>query len=76
MTRKPQSSEECLSCDVASGCSWCSGCNYDMSETSTIYRRATFLCAMHKARVRANRYYWAKLEKRDSAPARRSGMRP
>lgn len=73
MTRRSQSAEECLSCEVASGCSWCSGCNYDMSENSTIYQRATFLCAMHKARVRANRYYWAKLEK--SAPAGRSGMR-
>ena len=76
MTRRPQSSEECLSCEVASGCSWCSGCNYDMSDISTIYQRATFLCAMHKARVRANRYYWAKLEKRDAAHARRSGNRP
>jgi uncharacterized protein len=75
MTRKSQSTEECLSCEVASGCSWCSGCNYDMSETSTIYQRATFLCEMHKARVRANRYYWAKLQKHDSAHAKRRGTR-
>lgn len=64
MTRRSQSSDECLSCDVASGCSWCSGCNYDLSEDSTIYRRATFICKMHKARVRANRHYWSKLETR------------
>ncbi len=64
MTRRSQSSAECLSCDVASGCSWCSGCNYDLSEDSTIYRRATFICKMHKARVRANRHYWSKLETR------------
>ncbi len=64
MTRRSQSSDECLSCDIASGCSWCSGCNYDLSEDSTIYRRATFICKMHKARVRANRHYWSKLETR------------
>jgi uncharacterized protein len=66
MTRRAQSSEECLSCSVSGGCSWCSGCNYDVSEEPTIYRRATFLCKMHKARVRANNYYWKKLDKRNS----------
>jgi uncharacterized protein len=66
MTRRSQSTEECLSCDVAGGCSWCSGCNYDMSMDSTIYERATFICKMHKARVRANRHYWSKLEKQNS----------
>ena len=70
MTRTSQSTEECLSCDVSSGCSWCSGCNYDMSENSTIYQRATFLCQMHKARVRANRHYWSKLDKRAPGHAR------
>jgi len=64
MTRRSQSPEECLDCEVAGGCSWCSGCNYDVSDDATIYRRATFLCKMHKARVRANRYYWDKLERR------------
>lgn len=71
MTRRSQSTEECLSCDVASGCSWCSGCNYDMADSPTIYQRATFLCAMHKARVRANNYYWTKLE----VPRRSTGRR-
>jgi uncharacterized protein len=71
MTRRSQSTEECLSCDVASGCSWCSGCNYDMADSPTIYQRATFLCAMHKARVRANNYYWTKLE----VPRRSAGRR-
>ncbi len=64
MTRSTQSSEECLHCKVASGCAWCSGCNYDLADEPTIYRRATYICKMHKARVRANRYYWSKLEKR------------
>jgi len=69
MTRRSQSSEECLNCEVASGCSWCSGCNYDVSKTATIYERATFLCKMHKARVRANAYYWTKLDKKTRGAA-------
>lgn len=56
-----QSSDECLNCEVARGCSWCQGENYDSAETSTIYERATAVCRMHKARVRANNYYWNKL---------------
>lgn len=67
MTRRSQSREECLDCDVASGCSWCSGCNYDAAKADTIYERATFLCLMHKARVRANAYYWKKLDARERA---------
>jgi uncharacterized protein len=63
LTRRSQSSEECLSCKDAGGCSWCSGCNYDLAATGTIYQRATFICKMHKARVRANRYYWNKLDR-------------
>ncbi len=67
MTRRSQSSEECLSCEVASGCSWCSGCNYDLSRMDTIYDRATFICKMHKARVRANKYFWKKLDAKRAA---------
>ena len=63
LTRKTQSSDECLACDVASGCAWCSGNNYDAADEATIFRRATFICKMHKARVRANRYYWDRMEK-------------
>jgi uncharacterized protein len=66
MTRRTQSSEECLNCEVASGCAWCSGCNYDLADETTIYRRATYICKMHKARVRANAYFWAKLENRNA----------
>ena len=35
--------------------------NYDAAETNTIYQRSTAICKMHKARVRANNYYWNKL---------------
>jgi uncharacterized protein len=56
-----QSPEECIDCEVASGCAWCQGANYDFADTDTIFQRATFLCKMHKARVRANDYFWDKL---------------
>lgn len=61
LDRCTQSKEECIDCDVASGCSWCQGENYDAAETVTIFERATAICKMHKARVRANNYYWNKL---------------
>lgn len=37
------------------------GENYDAAKTNTIYQRSTAICKMHKARVRANNYYWNKL---------------
>ncbi len=59
-----QSDEECLNCEVASGCSYCQGFNYDVSEAPTNFHRAKYICKMHKARVRANNYYFAKLYNR------------
>ena len=61
LDRVTQSKEECLNCEVASGCAWCQGENYDAALTSTVYQRSTAICMMHKARVRANNYYWNKL---------------
>ena len=61
LDRFSQSSEQCMNCEVASGCDWCQGENYDAADTPTIYQRATAICKMHKARVRANNYYWNKL---------------
>ena len=61
LDRLTQSPRKCIDCEVASGCAWCQGENYDAAETSTIYQRATAICLMHKARVRANNYYWNKL---------------
>lgn len=57
---KNQSSNECLKCEVASGCAWCTGFNYDTY--GTIFKRATFNCKMHKANVRANKTFWNKFE--------------
>lgn len=61
LDRTTQSPQKCLDCEVASGCAWCQGENYDAAETDTIYQRSTAICKMHKARVRANNYYWNKL---------------
>ena len=61
LDRSTQSPRECMECEVASGCAWCQGENYDAAETHTVYQRATAVCKMHKARVRANNYYWNKL---------------
>lgn len=61
LDRTTQSKEECITCEVASGCAWCQGENYDAADTHTIYQRSMAICKMHKARVRANNYYWNKL---------------
>lgn len=61
LDRCTQSSQECIDCEVASGCAWCQGENYDAADTPTVYQRSTAICKMHKARVRANNYYWNKL---------------
>lgn len=61
LDRCTQSTDECIDCEVAGGCAWCQGENYDAAYTDTIFQRATAICKMHKARVRANNYYWNKL---------------
>lgn len=64
LDRCTQSTQECIDCEVASGCAWCQGENYDTAQTNTIYERSTAICKMHKARVRANNYYWNKLSRK------------
>lgn len=61
LDRCTQSTSECVDCEVAEGCAWCQGENFDAAKTHTVYQRATAICKMHKARVRANNYYWNKL---------------
>ena len=56
-----QCTQECIECPVAQGCGSCQGFSYDESDTGTNFQRATYICKMHKARVRANNYYFAKL---------------
>lgn len=62
LDRFSQSNIECYTCEVASGCAWCQGENYDAADTNSIFQRSTAICKMHKARVRANNYYYNKLE--------------
>ena len=61
LDRTTQSPQKCIECEVASGCAWCQGENFDAAQTHTVFERATAICLMHKARVRANNYYWNKL---------------
>lgn len=72
LDRTTQSPQKCLDCEVASGCAWCQGENYDAAETNTVYQRSTAICLMHKARVRANNYYWNKLYRKLELEERRA----
>lgn len=60
-TNRLQSDSECLNCDVATGCGFCQGFNYDEAPIPTNFHRAKYICNMHKARVRANNYFFSKL---------------
>lgn len=71
LDRCTQSAQECIDCEVASGCAWCQGENYDAADTPTIFQRSTAICKMHKARVRANNYYWNKLFRKLELEGRR-----
>ena len=61
LDRCTQSTPTCADCEVAFGCAWCQGENFDAAQTHTVFERSTAICKMHKARVRANNYYWNKL---------------
>lgn len=61
LDRVSQISQKCMECEVAGGCAWCQGENYDAAETDTIFVKSDAICKMHKAHVRANNYYWNKL---------------
>lgn len=63
LDRLTQSPPKCRDCEVAAGCAWCQGENYDAAPVPTIFSRSTAICKMHKARVRANNYYWSRLER-------------
>lgn len=71
LDRTTQSPQKCIDCEVASGCAWCQGENYDAAYTDTVYQRSTAICKMHKARVRANNYYWNKLFRKLEMEGRR-----
>ncbi|MDR3141086.1 MAG: radical SAM peptide maturase, CXXX-repeat target family [Tannerellaceae bacterium] len=75
LDRCTQSTDECIDCEVSSGCAWCQGENYDAACTPTIYQRSTAICRMHKARVRANNYYWNKLYRKLETEGGREGFK-
>ncbi len=56
-----QSDKKCLECEINAECAYCQAANYDFAEIDTNFERATYICKMHKARCRANSYYWARL---------------
>ncbi len=58
INRLNQSTEECINCSIAEGCSWCQGYNYQ--DSGDFNHRATYICIMHQARALANAYYWNK----------------
>lgn len=62
LTAKHVSKKECLECEIATGCAWCTGFNYDNCSEDSIFERATYNCNMHKATVRANKRFWNKYE--------------
>jgi uncharacterized protein len=55
------SDAECIACDAAVGCGMCSGLSFDDSEVGTIFNRTKYICKMHKARARIQKYYWDRL---------------
>ena len=54
-------SQQCLDCEVASGCRTCVGFCYDESKDNSIFKRTIYNCEMHKANVRAVDYFWDKV---------------
>lgn len=56
VTRQSQSPQECLDCQVAAGCAWCSAANYSI--LGSYNKRLTHICWMHRALSLANVYYW------------------
>ena len=66
--RLTQSTDKCITCSIAKGCSWCQAYNYQ--DSGDFNHRATYICCMHKARSLANAYYWNKQFKKNNSNAR------
>lgn len=56
-----EDNKKCLDCPIDSGCSLCSGFNYDYFGDPN--HKATFICSTHKAITLANVYHWNRLYK-------------
>ena len=64
LTARSQSSNECVECEVATGCAWCTGNNFNEASHPTIFERTVANCKMHKANVRAIERFWNLWNKR------------
>jgi radical SAM peptide maturase (CXXX-repeat target family) len=51
---------ECVTCESSSGCASCLALNYDA--TGTVFKRVSYICKLHKARIEANRYFFSKIK--------------
>jgi uncharacterized protein len=69
------SNQNCINCEVGMGCAYCAGFNYDAADTPTVFQRATYVCKMHKANIRACEYYWEKFKKMTGLPSKRDGIK-
>lgn len=54
---------DCAACDARVGCPNCTAFCYD--ETGSIFDRVSYMCDMHRARKRANDYYWSRMAKQE-----------
>lgn len=50
---------DCEHCEARAGCPNCTAFCYD--ETGSIFDRVSYMCDMHRARKRANEYYWGRM---------------
>lgn len=53
--------QECINCEISTGCRWCPAENYDSSDIASIFQRTTTVCQLHKANVRIKNYFWNKI---------------
>lgn len=59
MDRRTSSDDECFNCEVASGCSYCPGAQYDYFGNPD--QRAKYICEMHKSRVKISNAFFEEL---------------
>lgn len=61
MDRRTSSDDECFDCEVASGCSYCPGAQYDYYGDPN--KRAKGICEMHKSRVKISNAFFEEAAK-------------
>lgn len=60
MNRRTSSDDECFICEIAAGCNYCPGAQYDFYGDPN--RRSKSICGMHKTRVKVNNIYFEALK--------------